>query len=140
MADAFAKIKIGYVQDRSGQVLRNDLVETLNPGGEPSQPAYTLTIKIEEPQRNLAFQRNNSVSFVSYSVIAYWSLADQNGSTVFSTYSSSSLQYAISNSQYATAVNAQDARDRVVLDISQDIRNQLARYFLSQRPTGQASK
>lgn len=134
VAQDFAKVRVGYIENRSGQVLRNDLLEALNPRGESTQPQYTLVIRIEEPQQNLAFQRNNSVSFVNYTVIAYWTLVDNNsGANVYSASSASSLPYAISNSQYATAVSAQDARDRVVLDISQDIRNQLAKFFVGKK-------
>ena len=133
--DNFAKIKVATIENRSGQVLRNNLIDTLTPGGEPSHPAYTLLIRIEEPQQNLAFQRNNSVTNVAYSINAYWRLVDQNGSPVYASTSSSSQQYTLSNSQYATSVSAQNTRDQIVQDLTQDIRNQLARYFLSAKPT-----
>ena len=130
VVDDLSKVKVGYVEGRSGQVLRNDLVDALNPRGEPNEPQYTLTLRIEEPQQNLAFQRNNSVTNVGYSVIAYWTLMDRNGATVFTNSSSSSQQYAMSNSQYATAASALNVRDRIMLDISSDIRNRLAQYFV----------
>lgn len=137
VADNFAKIKVATIENRSGQVLRNDLIDTLTPRGEPSHPAYTLVIRIEEPQQNLAFQRNNSVTNVSYSVVAYWRLVDQKGAPIYTSASSSSQQYTLSNSQYATSVSAQNTRDQVVQDISQDIRNKLAQYFLSLAPASQ---
>ncbi len=141
VSDKLASVKVGTIEDRSGQVLRNDLVDALNPRGEPLQPDYTLTIRIEEPQKNLAFQRNNSVTNVSYGVIAYWSLLDRNGAQVFSGGSSSSQQYEISNSQYATAVSAANVRDRIMLDISSDIRNKIAQYFVSRiRATAASNK
>jgi hypothetical protein len=110
--------------------LRNDLVSVLSPSGEPSQPKYTLSIKIEEPLQNLAFQRNNGISFVGYSVNAFWTLADTKGVPIYSGQSSSSQNYAVSNSQYATAISAQNTRDLVMLDISQDIRSKLSQYLL----------
>jgi LPS-assembly lipoprotein len=140
VADNFAKIKVANIDNRSGQVLRNDLIDTLTPRGEPRRPAYTLVIRIEEPQQNLAFQRNNSVTNVGYSVIAYWRLVDQKGAPIYSSVSSSSQQYTLSNSQYATGVSAQNTRDQVVQDISQDIRNRLAQYFLSMNPVTTGSQ
>lgn len=140
VASELASVKVAYIDNRSGQVLRNDLINTLTPGGEPSRPKYTLTIRIEEPFQNLAFQRNNSVSFVGYTVNAYWSLVDAKGVAVYSSASSSSQNYAITNSQYASAVSAQNTRDLIMLDISQDIRNKLAQYLLSQHNAATGSK
>ncbi|MBV8534762.1 MAG: hypothetical protein JO128_04160 [Alphaproteobacteria bacterium] len=129
VAGELAKIKVGYIENRSGQVLRNDLVDALNPRGEPDHPKYTLVLRILEPQQNLAFQRNNSVTNVNYVAIAYWSLLDTDQKVLFSNGSSSAQQYEISNSQYATAISAQNVRDRIMLDISSDIRNKIAQYF-----------
>lgn len=139
VAGDLAKVKVGYVEGRSGQVLRNDLVDALNPRGEPDQPDYTLALRIDEPQQNLAYQRNNSVTNVSYGVIAYWTLIDRNGNAALTSSSTSSQQYAISNSQYATAVSALNVRDRIMLDISSDIRNKLAQYF-ARRATASQGK
>lgn len=133
VAGDLAGVRIGYIESRSGQVLRNDLVEALNPRGEPQHAKYSLAIRIEEPQQNLAYQRTNAVTNVSYGVIAYWTLLDENGKTIFSSNSSSSQQYENSNSQYATTVSAQNVRDRIMVDISNDIRNKLAQYFNSQK-------
>jgi LPS-assembly lipoprotein len=140
VSDELTSIKVNQIEGRSGQVLRNDLVTALTPRGEPSRPNYTLIMRIEEPQRNLAFQRNNSVSFVGYSMVAYWTLLDKNGASVLSTASSSTLNYALSNSQYATAVSADNTRDLVALDIAQDIRNKLAQYFNAAKATPAAAK
>jgi LPS-assembly lipoprotein len=138
--DQIASIQVASIEGRTGQVLRNDLIESLTPRGEPDRADYTLVIRIEEPRQNLAFQRNNSISFVAYGVTAYWSLVDNNGKTVLSSTSSSSQQYAVSNSQYATAVSASNTRDLVATEITQDVRNQLAQFFYSQQKAGQTSK
>ena len=134
LSDNLSKIKVGTIDNRSGQVLRNDLIDTLTPQGEPERPEYVLYVRIQEPQQNLAFQRNNSVTNVGYGINAYWQLVDNKGSNVFTSSSTASQQYTLSNSQYASSVSAQNTRDQILNDISQDIRNQLARYFLSQKP------
>ncbi len=137
VAGEFAYIQVASIDGRTGQVLRNDLVNALSPQGEPDRPKYTLIMRLEEPRQNLAFQRNNSISFVAYGVTAYWSLLDKQGKKMFVSVSSSSEQYAVSNSQYATAVSSDNTRDLVALDISQDIRTKLAQYFLSQKTASQ---
>lgn len=135
-------VRVATIDNRSGQVLRNDLMDTLTPQGEPEHPQYLLTVRLEEPlqNQNYAFQRNNSVTNVNYTVIAYWSLLDKNGAVLFSSTSSASELYAMSNSQYATTISAQNTRDQVVMEISQDIRNKLAQYFLiSKRANGDSA-
>lgn len=135
VADSFARIKVATIENRSGQVLRNDLIDTLTPRGEPDHPDYTLYIRIEEPQQNLAFQRNNSVTNVGYGINAYWQLVNDKGATVYASTSSSSQQYTISNSQYSAGVSAQNTRDQILQDISQDIRNKLGQYFITRKPS-----
>lgn len=136
VAADFAQVHVAMIDNRTGQVLRNDLVEILTPQGEPSRPTYTLVVRVEEPlqNQNYAFQRNNSVTNVNYTVIAYWSLVDKNGIALFSSTSSTSELYAMSNSQYASTISAQNTRDQDAMEISQDIRNQLAQYFLTHKP------
>lgn len=138
VAADFQNVRVATIESRSGQVLRNDLIDTLTPQGEPARPIYTLTIRLEEPlqNQNYAFQRNNSVTNVNYTVIAYWALLDKNGTAILSSTSSASELYAMSNSQYATTVSAQNTRDQVVMEISQDIRNKLAQFFLTNKPAG----
>jgi LPS-assembly lipoprotein len=140
VADDMAHVKIGYIEGRSGQVLRNDLVETLNPRGEPEHPQYTLVVRIDEPQQNLAYQRDNSVTNVGYGVNAYWVLVDKSGGQVFGGGSSSSQLYENSNSQYATTVSAQNVRDRIMLDISTDIRNKMSLYFINKKEAAERDK
>lgn len=139
VADDFAKIRVAYIDNHAGQLLRTDLIDVLTPRGESSQPEYTLIIKILEPQQNLAYQRNNSVSNVGYGVQAYWTLQGKDGANLYSTSSASSTQYSVSSSQYATVASAQSTRERVMLDIVQDIRNKLAQYFISLKPKNAAA-
>jgi len=133
VAEEFSQIKVGYAENRSGQVLHNALVDILNPRGEPDHPLYSLSMRIEEPQQNLAFQRNNSVTNASYGIQAFWTLRDSKGIVLLSSASGSSQQYIISTSQFATGMSAQNTRDQVVLEVSQNIRNQLALYFLTSK-------
>lgn len=41
-------IKIATISDRYGQILRNNLVDLLTPGGPPCKPKYILEIKLTE--------------------------------------------------------------------------------------------
>ena len=44
----FQKIKISIIEDRKGQVLRNYLLDILNPKGQPKKPKYNLKTELTE--------------------------------------------------------------------------------------------
>lgn len=135
VADDLGKIRIPYIENRSGQILRNHLINTLTPRGEPRNPEYVLLIRIEEPQQHIAYRRDDSISRYGYSVVAYWSLNDnKTGTRIINSGSSSSTTFAVSDSEYATLASLQGARDRVMQDISQNIRDTLATFFISRKP------
>lgn len=138
-ANELGSVRVASIEGRTGQVLRNDLITVLTPRGEPDRPKYTLVITVQEPQTNLAFQRDNSISFVSAAVNARWSLLNNNGTIVFSGASSSSSRYVISNSPYATTTSADNTRDLNAQGIAEDIRDKLAQYFLTSPPIAQKS-
>ena len=133
VSDELSRIRIAYIDNRAGQILRNSLIDSLTPRGEPSQAKYTLVIKIVEPRQSLAYQRNDSVVDVGYTVSASFWLYDSKSTMIWSASSSSSSTYAVSTSQYATVASLENTRDRVMQDLSSDIRNQLATYFATPR-------
>ena len=124
--EALATIRIEPVADRSGQILRNYLLDRISPRGTPARPEYVLRIRLEEPRQTLALRRDDVISRVSYSVTATFDLLDMSGRRVFGGSSSYSTDYEVTNSEFATTISAQNARDRVLELVGDDIRNQLA--------------
>jgi LPS-assembly lipoprotein len=59
---ALAEVKIGLIPDRSGQQLRNQLLDLMNAGGEPSRPVYRLDITLTTEKTALATRSDASVS------------------------------------------------------------------------------
>ena len=59
---ALAQVKIGLIPDRSGQQLRNHLLDLMNAGGEPSRPVYRLDISLTTEKTALATRSDASVS------------------------------------------------------------------------------
>ena len=43
-----ASIEVGIIKDRQGQLLRNLLLDRINPGGTPQSPNYTLTVQMSD--------------------------------------------------------------------------------------------
>lgn len=59
---ALAEVKIGLIPDRAGQQLRNQLLDLMNAGGEPSRPVYRLDITLTTEKTALATRSDASVS------------------------------------------------------------------------------
>lgn len=127
-----AAIRIDPIADRSGQILRNYLLDRLTPRGAPARPDYVLRVRLQEPRQTLALRRDDVISRVGYSATATFELAEASGRRVFTGTSSYTTDYEVTNSEFATLVSAQNARDRVLELVGDDIRNQLA-AFLTRR-------
>lgn len=130
--EALAAVRVDPIADRSGQVLRNYLLDRLTPRGSPARAEYVLRVRLQEPRQTLALRRDDVISRVGYSASATFELNDAAGRRVFAGTSSYTTDYEVTNSEFATLVSAQNARDRVLELVGDDIRNQLA-AFLTRR-------
>jgi len=124
--DELAAIAIAPVPDRSGQLLRNALLDNLKPRGTALASQYVLTIRLQEPRQTIALRRDDVISRSSYSAVAVFDLHDRQGRKITSGSSTFTTDYEIAVSEYATRASLEDARSRVLVLIADDIRNQLA--------------
>ncbi len=125
--DELAAIRIAPIPDRSGQILRNALLDSLTPRGAAAvAQQYTLTIRLQEPRQTIALRRDDVISRSSYAAVASFDLIDRQGRRIASGASTFTTDYEITVSEYATRTSLDDARSRVLALIADDIRNQLA--------------
>jgi LPS-assembly lipoprotein len=134
VVDDLAAVRVDLIPDRSGQILRNYLLDGLNPRGQAAQAAYILSVRINEPRQEVGLQRDDTVTRYAYGVSAQFRLTDARGAAILSGSSASGTSFEISDSEFATVSNQASARDRLMQQISNDIREQLAIYFNGQRP------
>ncbi len=126
VSDDLAAIRIAPIPDRSGQLLRNALLDSLTPRGAAVASQYVLTISLQEPRQTIALRRDDVISRSSYSAVATFDLVDRQGRKITTGTSSFTTDYEITVSEYATRSSLEDARSRVLVLIAEDIRNQLA--------------
>lgn len=124
--DELAAIRIAPIPDRSGQILRNSLLDNLTPRGGAVASRYVLAIRLQEPRQTIAVRRDDVISRSSYSAVAIFDLLDQQGRKIAMGTSTFTTDYEITVSEYATRASLEDARSRVMALIADDIRNQLA--------------
>ena len=129
-----ADIRIDMIPDRSGQILRNYLLDDIVPKGVAARPRYRLQVLLQEPRREIAIQRDNTASRVAYAATTNFYLRDETSSAVlYSGTSYSETTYEVTTSEFATLSSLNGARDRVLQDVSADIRQQLADFFARPR-------
>jgi LPS-assembly lipoprotein len=122
---ALPSIRVEPIPERPGQILRNYLLDRVAPRGEGGPRDYTLAIRLFEPRQVLALRRDDVISRMGYSAVAYFELIDAAGKRVTTGTSSYSSDYEITNSEFATLAALQSARERVLELVADDIRNQL---------------
>lgn len=121
-----AEIRVETIPDRSGQLLRNRLVDAF---GSKAPARYTLTIQLREPRQTLAVRRDDIISRSGYTATASFSLAEVGGKSIFAGTATYTTDYELANSEFATLASRDDARDRTLELVSADIRTQIAVFF-----------
>lgn len=127
-------IKIEPIADRVGQQLHNELLDRLTPEGRAQIGSYRLRIELREASQGFAIDKAEFATRSSYRVNAVYTLYEPYGDKALYTgrlFAVSS--YNILRSEYATLIAQQDARDRAVEQLANDIRTGLALYFIKRR-------
>ena len=130
-----ASIRIEPIVDRSGQLLRNELFDLLNPYGSPTQPLYRLSVTISEGKSELAVKKSEIATRANLRITASYTLYNvETSQSVFSGTSSVVGSYNVLDSEYATLIAEKDARSRVIPEVARDIQTRLSAYFRLRKP------
>lgn len=130
VAAALSGVRVGPIKDRTGQILRNNLLDRLNPKGQPTSPEYHLSVTVKESIRNLGIQRDETSTRSDLTLSASFQLVKLGiNEPVMRGKSSSTNGFNRVNTHYATVVAARDARKRAASEIADDIANRLAAYL-----------
>ncbi len=133
-----SEIKINLIADRSGQQLRNFLLDRLTPKGQPKQPAYTLAIQLEEETSSIAVERSGLPTRANLRVTANYILREAGSydqllsgrARVFSSYN-------LLDADFSTLTSEQDAETRALEAIADQIQTRLATYFIARQPVAE---
>jgi LPS-assembly lipoprotein len=126
----FAHISIAQPEDRPSQQLRNYLLDTLTPYGQPDRPLYRLDFRITESVGSVFVTRTEEITRnnLQLSVSAY--LRDyRSGANLFSVSATSQASYNVTQADYANLVSEKNARERALRDVAEQIRLRLGNYF-----------
>ena len=123
-------ISVKNIKDRSGQILRNSLLNQLNPEKERVIIKYKLTVEISESRSNLAYRRDMSATRADLIVTANYLLTEiKSGEIILKQETKSISSFDVVESVYATLTAEKDARNKNLQIISDDIFTNLVIFF-----------
>ena len=133
-SDEMAAIRILPLEDRVGQQMHNFLRDRLNPRGQPTAPRYELRVTLTELRADLGIRKDETATRGNLTMSASFELLDvQSRATLVSGLSRSTNSFNILEDQFATLFSENDARERALRELSDDIRLRLGIYFSQAR-------
>ena len=127
---ALAAITINEIPDRLGQQVHNELLDVINPAGEPTNPAFSLSVRLVEEREDVGLRQDASVTRANYRLQAQFRLVDTTDESVLidgSTWAETAFD--VVSSDYSTLISERAAQSRLARDVALEIRNRLALYF-----------
>jgi LPS-assembly lipoprotein len=126
----FSEIRVGVIPDRSGQILRNYLIRTLNPSGRPVEPRYRLAVTLTETSQDLGIRADDTATRANLIFTAAYRLtATADEAVLVAGQSTAITSYNILIDEFATLTSETDARERALRELSDQIRLRLGLYF-----------
>ena len=123
-------ISVQNIKNRPGQILRNTLLNQLNPERERVITKYRLIVEIFESKSSLAYRRDMSATRTDLEVTANYLLKDiKNGEILLKQEAKSISSFDVVESVYATLIAEKDVREKNLKVISNDIYTNLVIFF-----------
>jgi len=133
-ATELATVHIASITDRIGQQLHNHLLDLLNPTGRAAEPRYVLRVELDGSTQGLAVAKSELATRSNYRLHATFRLVEADGNKfIFQGSKKVVSSYNVLTSNFGTLMAEKDAKARAVQEISQDIRTQLAVFFVQRR-------
>jgi LPS-assembly lipoprotein len=129
VADNLNNIAIDNIPDRSGQLLRNNLIDRLYGKNRPAQPVFTLKVKLHNSIEDLGILANATSTRELLNMYADYTLLDAKGKTILSGTAHSVASYDRLDQMYGTIAAQQDANERTIHEVSEQIVNRISLYF-----------
>lgn len=142
MADQLAAVRVAAIEDRIGQQLRNNLVLSLSPRGEPASPRYLLTVKLSETPQSMATSKDGNATIGRVQVDATYTLQDmgKDGRLLYSGRARSFSGYRYLGARYASTASEREAETAALTNVADEIRGALAAYFSDPQTFGEREK
>ena len=125
-ASALGSVKILNIKNRSGQKLRNFLLERMSQGTPYKKRLYSLQANISESKSKLNIRKDGSATRAVLSITAGFVLIHNASGGIFNGSVWSKSSYNALDSEFATLSAENDARNRALRTIAEEIRLRVA--------------
>ena len=123
-------VSVKNIKDRPGQILRNLLINKLNPEGQRVIKKYNLIVELSESKTELGMRQDMSATRTDLQISVKYTLRDlTNSKIVLEGNKKSVSSYDVVESVYATLVAEKEARKKGIEVLSDDIFLDLAVFF-----------
>lgn len=130
-----ARIQVDTIKDRSGQILRNQLVQELGFGDSPANPDYRLSIELLESVSYLGIRQDASSSYGRLTIEAKYTLTDAStGKPVLTDGARAFSGFSIVDSEYASLAGERDARQKTLHQLGDLLAERVAVFLARKEP------
>jgi LPS-assembly lipoprotein len=130
-----AAVDIDLIPNREGQLVRNSLLDKMQPQGPAPRALYKLTIGLSLQRDSFGIRTDQTATRGSLTMVAGYTITDlASGKAILTSSSRSVSSYNILDSDFATVISEDDAIRRTAVDLSEEIKTRVA-IFLSSRKT-----
>ena len=129
-AASLEQVAIATIPDRPGQILRNLLIDRFHHDGQPARAVYRLDARITSSEQKVAVRQDASPQRVQLLLTVPFKLVETaTGRTVLEGNSRSFVPYNVLEERFAGLVVAEDAYERGLGEISEDITARVAMFL-----------
>lgn len=126
-AAALEGFDIELIPDRSGQLLRTELLQRFRPRGETGPARFTIRVGLSESLQNLAVRIDDTATRANLRLRATFSVVNRADRLVYYKGVAQSVNsYNILTSDFATLSARADARRRGVRELANDIKERIS--------------
>lgn len=132
-APELAAVQVDLIPNREGQLVRNALLDKMQPRGPAARPLYRLTVGLSIGRESFGLRTDDTATRGSLTMSAGYVLTDlASGKPVLNASSRAVSSYNILDSDFATVISENDAIRRTANEVSEEIKTRVA-IFLSSR-------
>jgi LPS-assembly lipoprotein len=130
IADQLASVQVAAIADHTGQQLRNNLVQTLSPRGEPAAARYRLDVRLSETPQSMAVSKDGNATIGRvYLSITYELIDLRTGNMLMARSARAFSGYRYLGPRYASTVSEREAETTALSEVADEIRSALISYF-----------
>lgn len=134
---ALSTVDIELIADRTGQMLRNELLQQMHPRGA-TRARYSLSISVRESLANLGIRKDEVATRANLTLSAGFTITELGGpKRKFSGSARSVNSYNILTSDFATLSAREDARRRGVNQLALELRERISVWLIRSGETAQ---